>query len=216
MDHGQLMDRIYRYQRHFYDLTRRFFLAGRDELLGRLELRDGQTVLEVGCGTARNLLLLAKKYPGVHLYGLDISDEMLRTARRKTARFPIRLIQGSAEDFHYQRTFGLDRPFDAIFFSYSLSMIPDWQKAVKMAFDNLGPEGSIYIVDFWDLKDWPGWVRGLLVRWLGLFHVRHEPKLIEYLQSLAAGGQREFHLQSILGRYAFLGRLSRPRNFGAK
>jgi S-adenosylmethionine-diacylgycerolhomoserine-N-methlytransferase len=209
MGHAELMDRIYRYQRFFYDLTRRFFLPGRDELLRRVEIKDGQAVLEVGCGTGRNLLLLAKKYPGVRLYGLDISAQMLRTAQNKVREFPIRLVQASAEEFDYRRTFGLDRPFDVIFFSYSLSMIPDWRKALRTAMENLGPEGRIYIVDFWDLQGWPQWVRRPLIRWLGLFHVRHEPKLIEFLQELTAGGRWEFAIQSILRRYAFLVEFSR-------
>jgi S-adenosylmethionine-diacylgycerolhomoserine-N-methlytransferase len=209
MDHAERMDRIYRYQRFFYDLTRRFFLPGRDELLRRMEIEAGQAVLEVGCGTARNLLHLAKRYSGVQLYGLDISAQMLRTAEKKIKGFPIRLVQCSAEEYDYCRTFGLDRGFDVIFFSYSLSMIPDWPKALRTAMDNLRPQGAIYIVDFWDLQGWPGWIRRLVVRWLGLFHVRHEPKLIEFLQELAAGGQGRLELQPLLGRYAFIARLDR-------
>ncbi len=209
MGHAELMDRIYRYQRFFYDVTRRFILPGRDELLRRMAIKDGQAVLEVGCGTARNLLLLTKKYPGVRLYGLDISSRMLLTAQKKIGKLPIRLTQCSAEEFDYRRTFGLDRPFDVIFFSYSLSMIPDWQKALRTAMSNLQPQGSIYIVDFWDLKGWPHWLRRLLVRWLALFHVRHEPKLIEFLASLEAKEKWTFQIQSILRRYAFLAGLFR-------
>jgi S-adenosylmethionine-diacylgycerolhomoserine-N-methlytransferase len=205
------MDGVYRYQRHFYDLTRRFFLPGRDLLLQGMGIKDGQIVLEVGCGTARNLLQLhlIKRVSGVRLYGLDISAEMLRTAEKKIGKFPIRLALASAEDFDYRRTFGLDREFDVIFFSYSLSMIPDWQKALRTAIDNLQPNGSIYIVDFWDLAGWPGWVRSLLIRWLAVFHVRHEPGLIEFLQGLAAGRQWRLEFRPLLGRYAFIARLDR-------
>jgi hypothetical protein len=34
--HGEAMDRMYRFQRHFYDVTRRYYLLGRDQLLDRL------------------------------------------------------------------------------------------------------------------------------------------------------------------------------------
>ena len=50
------MDRIYRYQRHLYDVTSRHFLLGRDTLISGLLPPDGGTVVEVGCGTARNLI----------------------------------------------------------------------------------------------------------------------------------------------------------------
>ena len=62
-DHAARMDRIYRFERHLYDPLRKFFLFGRDRLLKRLEVRPGDRVLEVGCGTARNLIKLYRRHP---------------------------------------------------------------------------------------------------------------------------------------------------------
>src|SRR5436190_741980 len=53
--HSEMMDRVYRRQRHIYDLSRKFFLLGRDRLIGALKPPPGGQVLEIGCGTARNL-----------------------------------------------------------------------------------------------------------------------------------------------------------------
>ena len=53
------MDRMYRMQRYFYDVTRKYYLLGRDQLLEQMEVRAGEHVLEIGCGTARNLIALA-------------------------------------------------------------------------------------------------------------------------------------------------------------
>ncbi len=80
------MDRMYRLQRYFYDLTRKYYLLGRDRLLDEMDVSDGETVLEVGCGTARNLIILAKRRPTANLYGLDASNAMLETARAKIDR----------------------------------------------------------------------------------------------------------------------------------
>ena len=74
---GASMDRIYRHQRHVYDLTRRYYLFGRDRLLRELQPPPGGRVLEIGCGTARNLLAAHDLYPTARLFGIDISREML-------------------------------------------------------------------------------------------------------------------------------------------
>ena len=54
-DHKGLMDGVYRYQRHIYDLTRKYYLLGRDRLIADLAVPDGGTVLEIGCGTGRRV-----------------------------------------------------------------------------------------------------------------------------------------------------------------
>ena len=60
-DQAALLDSIYAYQRLIYDWTRKFFLFGRDTLIREMKLQPGDHVVEVGCGTARNLIALAKK-----------------------------------------------------------------------------------------------------------------------------------------------------------
>src|SRR5947199_9092708 len=85
-NHAELMDGVYRWQRHIYDLTRKYYLLGRDRLIAGLDVPPEGTVLEVGCGTGRNLVLVARRYPKSRLYGLDISSEMLRSASASLAR----------------------------------------------------------------------------------------------------------------------------------
>ena len=80
------MDAIYRVQRHFYDVTRKPYLLGRDVLIRDLGVPDGGNVLEIGCGTARNLLCIARRYPTASCFGIDVSSVMLETARASIAR----------------------------------------------------------------------------------------------------------------------------------
>ncbi|WP_333781826.1 class I SAM-dependent methyltransferase [Sphingomonas sp. CV7422] len=62
-DHAGRMDRIYGGQRHIYDLTRKYYLFGRDRLIRQLDLGMGGTLIEIGCGTGRNLIRAARQWP---------------------------------------------------------------------------------------------------------------------------------------------------------
>jgi S-adenosylmethionine-diacylgycerolhomoserine-N-methlytransferase len=203
------MNEIYRYQRHFYDFTRVAFLFGRDRLLGRMELGDGARVLEVGCGTARNLVKLSAKNPTLELYGLDASTEMLETAQANVARRRldgrVTLGHGLAQELSPLRDFGVPA-FDAVFFSYSLSMIPACTRSVDAALASLKANGSIYIVDFCDLGGLPPLLRHSLTAWLRLFGVEHRPELHEHLAALARDGAGELESQPFLGRYGIWSR----------
>ena len=202
------MDRMYRWTRYIYDITRKYYLLGRDRLLRDMELRPGDRVLEIGCGTARNLIRLAKQRPDIHCYGLDVSTEMLATAAAKVKghglESHITLRHCFAEQLDHKASFGLDAPFDAAFFSYSLSMIPTWPQAIDAALANVKCGSAFYVVDFWDQADWPRWFRLVLRRWLDLFHVHYRPELLEHLHQLDAQGIGKLTLQSVAGRYAYL------------
>ncbi|HEY3637935.1 MAG TPA: class I SAM-dependent methyltransferase, partial [Rhizomicrobium sp.] len=147
------MDRVYRRQRHFYDFTRRYYLLGRDRLIRGLDLQPGSSLVEVGCGTARNLIAIARRYPQARLFGLDASQAMLETARDQVARAGlagrITLVHGYAEALTPQ-LFGESDGFDAVIFPYSLSMIPDWRCALASGNAALSAKGMVHIVDFGD------------------------------------------------------------------
>lgn len=168
-DHAALMDRVYRGQRHIYDLTRKYYLFGRDRLIRELDAAPGMAVLEVGCGTGRNLELAGKAWPGVALHGFDISTEMLKNARKRLGNRAA-LVPGDATRFDAKALFGREG-FDRIFLSYTLSMIPGWQDALSQAVAALSPGGVLHAVDFGDLAGLPSPLRAGLRGWLAKFHV---------------------------------------------
>ena len=192
-----LMDRLYRRQRHFYDLTRKHYLLGRDQLIEGLAPPSGSRALEIGCGTARNLVAAARAWPEVQFFGIDISAEMLDTARRVVGRAGlaarIELARGDATSFDPAWLFGVPC-FSRIFFSYSLSMIPEWRAALAQALIWLPAGGELHIVDFGGQERLPGWFRMALRGWLGLFHVTPRDSLESELTllGLRAGALTSF------------------------
>lgn len=181
-EHARLMDGIYRGQRHIYDLTRKYYLFGRDRLIGELNLPAGGSVLEIACGTGRNLHKVAARWPTSELYGLDISSEMLKSANARLGN-RAKLARGDATSFDAEALFGRAK-FDRVILSYSLSMIPDWRATVKQALEVLAPNGTLHIVDFGDM-DGLGPFRAMLLRWLEMFHVTPRPLLGEACIGLA-------------------------------
>jgi S-adenosylmethionine-diacylgycerolhomoserine-N-methlytransferase len=203
-DHAALMDAVYRRQRFVYDLTRKYYLFGRDRLIRELALRPGERLVEVGCGTARNLIKIAHRYPEARLFGLDASQEMLKSAAESLDRAGlsgrVKLVQGYAEHLSPE-LFGETLPFDRAVFSYSLSMIPDWRAALAAADAALSESGKIHVVDFGDLTGMGSVGARSLRAWLALFHV--EPRT-EILHGLEAMNGHKSGLWISPARYAFL------------
>ena len=205
-DHARAMDAQYALQRHVYDLTRKYYLLGRDRLIRELGVPAGGSVLEVGVGTGRNLALVAKRYPQARLFGLDISAEMLKSARVNMARAGAegRTLLGRADAtaFDPQALFG-EPGFDRVFVSYSLSMIPDWQAALRQALSVVEPGGSLHIVDFGQQEALPAWFRGGLRAWLAKFHVTPREDLFEEIERVAKAQGAHARCRALYRGYAW-------------
>ena len=170
----QRMNRMYRRQRHIYDGTRRYYLLGRDQLICGLQPGPGASVLEIGCGTGRNLVLAGRLYPDARFFGIDVSTEMLTSAIGAISRTGqtgrVRVAHGDGTTFNPQNLFRISR-FDHVMISYSLSMIPDWRGVLQAAAAHLKPGGRLHVVDFGAQERLPGIARALLLRWLAMFDV---------------------------------------------
>jgi S-adenosylmethionine-diacylgycerolhomoserine-N-methlytransferase len=207
-----LMNRIYRRQRHIYDATRKYFLLGRDLLIARLAPEGAACVLEIGCGTGRNLILAAQRYPDARFFGIDVSTEMLTSAIEAIARAGlssrIHVAHADATAFDPGRLFGKAQ-FDRVFISYSLSMIPAWRAVLDSAIARLAPGGELHIVDFGGQEGLPRWFRSVLRRWLALFHVAPRDDFEQTLASTHRLGAT-FVIERPYRDYAQYARISMP------
>lgn len=208
------MNRMYRRQRHIYDGTRRYYLLGRDRLIAGLQPAPGANVLEIGCGTGRNLVLAASLYPDARFFGIDVSTEMLTSAiasvsrRGMTGR--VRVAHGDGTAFDPQLLFNLPS-FDHVMISYSLSMIPDWRAVLQAAANRLTPGGRLHVVDFGDQERLPGIARALLLRWLALFDVAPRDDLQGMLAAMAESSGAELRFERPFRGYAQYAVMTLPR-----
>lgn len=205
--HGALMDSIYRHQRHIYDATRKYYLFGRDRLIRELGCNRGDTVIELGCGTGRNLDRIAVRWPNLRLYGLDISTEMLKSAEARLGADAM-LAVGDARSFDAQALFGRGQ-FDRVVISFALSMIPDWERTLNHAVSLLSPRGSVHIVDFGGMERLPSPLRAALRAWLRKFHVTPRTALVAQAESVAARNAMRCHAVNGLGNYYTLLKIER-------
>ena len=201
------MDNMYRWTRHVYDLTRKYYLLGRDVLVERLDAQDDDIVCEVGCGTARNLIKVYNRYPRTTICGLDASDEMLKTAQgnlnKENIPDAITLRQGFSQSFDPQKLFGLDDVPNKYIFSYALSIIPPWQESIDHALKLLPVGGEMHIVDFGGQEELPKWFKNFLFWWLKMFHVYHKPEILDYLKRLEVEKKGTLKYESLYKGYAY-------------
>jgi S-adenosylmethionine-diacylgycerolhomoserine-N-methlytransferase len=101
-------------------------------------------VVELGAGTGRAAELFGERLHALAAVELvDLCGPLLAVARERHARHPnVRCVAADAT------TYRPAAPTDRVYFSYSLSMIPDWRAALDNAVGMLAPGGLLGIVDF--------------------------------------------------------------------
>ncbi|MCB0405303.1 MAG: class I SAM-dependent methyltransferase [Bdellovibrionales bacterium] len=122
------------------------FKLGRS-LVKRSALRPGEQILEVGCGTGRLLMEIARCVsPGGSATGVDLSEPMIRIARsraKKTKLEPaVQLLQGDLLNL----PFG-DETFDKVFSCFTLELFPEADRlgALKEMYRVLRPGGILAV-----------------------------------------------------------------------
>jgi S-adenosylmethionine-diacylgycerolhomoserine-N-methlytransferase len=212
-DAARHMDGIYKYQRYIYNATRKYYLLGRDRLLDELRPDNGSTVLELGCGTGRNLILAARRYPHARFVGLDISYAMLETARASIARAGlaerIQVHQADATAFDLPALCG-EAQVTRVFVSYTLSMIPPWRQVLPQALQAVAPGGRLHIVDFGQQAGWPRWFKAGLFAWLRQFSVQPRADLEGELTKLARDAGAALDVRHLYRGYADYAVLTKP------
>ena len=149
-DHAERLERFYAPQAAHYDRFRERLLHGRRELVERLNPSPGDSVVELGGGTGRNLEFFGARLLSLSRFELvDLCPALLAQAKQRSERWPhlVRLVQADATT--YRPTVNGDCGVDRVYFSYSLTMIPEWRRAINNAIRMLRPGGLLGVVDFY-------------------------------------------------------------------
>lgn len=180
------LERYYRLHSKIYDATRWTFLFGRKAILDRAAALAAPTrILEIGCGTGKNLVHLCRLFPAAAMTGLDLSEAMLQVARKNLGPLQQRV---TLLPMAYRQPLQPEHPFELIVCSYSLSMInPGWDDVLDSATADLTPGGLIAVVDFHDSRG-----RGFKT-WMGLNHVQMEGHLLPGLRARFTPKLSEIH-----------------------
>jgi arsenite methyltransferase len=147
-------------------------------------IRPGDTVLDLGCGPANQLGLIARLNPEVRFIGVDLSDEMLVMAERNLRDWGITnvtLQRGDITDLSMFRPVSVD----AVISTVVVHHLPD-EAALFRCFAEvqrvLKPAGGLYMVDFGHLKT------EAAIRYFAHQYEDRQPGIftVDYLNSLRA------------------------------
>ncbi|MDP2891526.1 MAG: arsenite methyltransferase [Bacillota bacterium] len=130
------------------------------------QLKQGETVLDLGSGGGIDVLMAAKHVgPGGKVYGLDMTDEMLELANKNKARMGVEnveFIKGYIENIPLP-----DETVDVILSNCVINLSEDKPRALSEAYRILKKGGRLAVADIVSLKPVPGRLRKHADMWCG-------------------------------------------------
>ena len=154
---------IYRKRAGNYDFTANlYYLIGYPEwkyrrlTVDNMNLKAGDTVLEIGCGTGLNFGLVQERIgPTGKLIGVDLTDAMLAQAHARVERQGwenVELINADAARYEFPGE------LNGIYSTFALSLIPEAPDIIRRSADSLTSDGRWSLLDFKIPEKWPEWL----------------------------------------------------------
>ncbi len=134
--------------------------AFRREAVERLELKRGDLVVDLGCGTGLNFALLQEAIGETgRIIGVDLTDAMLEQARRRVAKAGwknVELVQADAACYAFPAQ------VNGILSTFALTFVPQAPQVIQNGCRALAPLGRWVVLDMAWPAAWPVWFHHLL------------------------------------------------------
>ena len=165
-----------------------YYKKARNYAIEELELKNGQTVLNLPCGTGVNFKYFNEYLNNSGLIiGIDLSSGMLDKARQKIEKsgwtnIDTELKNATKIDQEWLDGYSNEKiTVDAVFCDLGLSGLPEWRNIIDNMISILKPKGRIVILD-WYLEKTS--LRGDFVKWIGKGEV--DRPIWQYLQTIVS------------------------------
>ena len=202
-DHAGRLENFYAPQAEHYDDFRERLLHGRRRLIDLLAPPPGSRIVELGGGTGRNLDFFGARMLSLERMEIvDLCPALLRQAQERCKQWPDVAFAVQADATTYRPA----HQVDCVYFSYSLSMIPDWRAALANALAMLRPGGLIGAVDFHVSARHGAFTRNFWPRWFAHDGVRLSDEYIPALTGCTAA----LHCEERMGSVPYLPGLRAP------
>lgn len=126
-----------------------------------LNLKQGDTVIDLCCGTGLNFPHLQSAVgPNGKIIGMDLSADMLKVAEKQVKEKKwenIILVNSDAAQYQFQKN------INGIISSYAITMIPEFDSIINSCSDALGKGGRLVILDFKKPEGWSEWFSKLML-----------------------------------------------------
>ncbi|MGA1982519.1 MAG: arsenite methyltransferase [Acidobacteriaceae bacterium] len=157
-----------------------------------VELREGETVLDLGSGGGIDVLLSARRVgPTGKAYGLDMTDDMLALARenqRQAGASNVEFLKGEIENIPLP-----DNSVDVVISNCVINLCADKARVLREAFRVLRPGGRFAVSDVVVRGEVPASVRQSMLLWVGCIAGALEES--DYRAKLVAAGFVEVDLE---------------------
>jgi len=124
----------------------RFFPSSAQAMISLLDLRGGEHVLDVACGTGHASVALARMLPRGRVTGVDFSAGMLDQARQKAAALGIgniEFVEGDMTALGFPAA-----TFDVAVCAFGLFFVEDMETQLAHVASTVKPGGTVMIASF--------------------------------------------------------------------
>jgi ubiquinone/menaquinone biosynthesis C-methylase UbiE len=131
-------------ERYDRSLLQRLFFGPSHRLLLEALTAEDRRILDIGCGTGVFAARVLERWPRAQVWGLDLSEGMLRraVARGRPAAGRLHLVRGDSGRLPFA-----DDTFDAITCSHSFHHYPQPERVAAEMHRTLRPGGRLFIID---------------------------------------------------------------------